>query len=80
MVNVNIGKAAITPTIAASTISAGSQICHHCGAENAPFGFGPPLSPRGRELWACVHHRDQVAALLTPTMENREATLQPRML
>jgi len=38
--------------------------CHVCGVRHPAFGFGPPLTRRGQELWACVAHRDEVHRLL----------------
>jgi hypothetical protein len=55
--------------------------CHICGAANAVFGFGPPLTPRGKELWACnLAHRDQIDRMLTLTAGKPDAPAQRQML
>jgi hypothetical protein len=55
--------------------------CHICGAANAVFGFGPPLTPRGRDLWACdLAHRDQLDRMLTLTASTPDAPLQRQIL
>ena len=38
--------------------------CHVCQAKYPAFGFGPPLTRPGRELWACGPHRDEVERAL----------------
>jgi hypothetical protein len=55
--------------------------CHICGAVNAVFGFGPPLTPKGRELWACnLAHRDQIDRMLTLRASKPDAPAQRQML
>jgi hypothetical protein len=55
--------------------------CSICGAVNAVFGFGPPLTPKGRELWACnLTHRDQIDRMLTLSASKPDTPAQPRML
>jgi hypothetical protein len=39
--------------------------CHICGAKVSPFGFGPPLTRTGVDLWACSAHRLEVERQLT---------------
>ena len=40
--------------------------CHICRCPQPAFGFGPPLTRPGQELWACGQHREAVEALLSP--------------
>jgi len=55
--------------------------CHICGAPNAVFGFGPPLTPKGRDLWACdIAHRDQIDRMLTLTTAVADTPPQRRIL
>ena len=34
--------------------------CHVCGCQYPPFGFAPPMTRPGTELWACQDHKDEV--------------------
>jgi len=36
--------------------------CVVCGGRYPPFGFGPPLTRPGAEIWACGQHRSVVEA------------------
>jgi hypothetical protein len=55
--------------------------CHICGAANAVFGFGPPLTPKGRDLWACdIAHRDQIDRMLKLTTNVPDTPPQRRIL
>jgi hypothetical protein len=38
--------------------------CHVCQGRPAPFGFGPPMTRSGAELWACAAHRAAVEEML----------------
>jgi hypothetical protein len=53
--------------------------CHLCGCRHPSFGFGPPLVPAGRTLWACLAHRHEVDLMLTrensSTAEDRQLRL-----
>lgn len=40
--------------------------CQACRCPQPAFGFGPPLTHPGQELWACSQHREVVEALLSP--------------
>ncbi len=69
-----------TPPAAAADPQA-THRCSICGAENAVFGFGPPLTPKGRELWACnLAHRDQIDRMLTLSASKPAAPAQRQML
>lgn len=37
------------------------RCCVVCGARQPSFGFGPPLTRPGGEVWACRDHRQEVA-------------------
>jgi len=50
--------------------------CHICGAKFPPFGFGPPLTRIGVDLWACSAHRLEVERQLTGA--NRPAMCEDR--
>ena len=41
--------------------------CRVCGAPHPAFGFGPPLTRKGHDLWACGLHRGDVERLLRGT-------------
>lgn len=38
--------------------------CHVCDAPHPSFGFGPPLTRKGHDVWACSLHRAEVKRLL----------------
>jgi len=38
--------------------------CHVCDAPHPGFGFGPPLTRKGHDVWACGPHRAEVQRLL----------------
>ncbi len=71
------------PTPAAPALSDLQEThrCHICGAPNAVFGFGPPLTQRGRDLWACnLAHRDRINRMLTLTASKPDTPAQRQML
>ena len=41
-----------------------ARCCHVCQCRHPPFGFGPPLTRPGDDLWACSEHRAAVDAML----------------
>jgi hypothetical protein len=43
----------------------GARRCHVCQCCDPPFGFGPPLTRPGVELWACAAHRSAVDNMLS---------------
>jgi len=53
--------------------------CHCCGALYPAFGFGPPLTRPGDELWVCGRHRGEIEQMLTeerqPPADNRQRSL-----
>jgi hypothetical protein len=51
-------RAPITGTIAEYE----QRRCVVCGGRYPPFGFGPPLTRPGAEIWACGQHRSVVEA------------------
>lgn len=51
-------RAPITGTIAEYE----QRRCAICGGRYPGFGFGPPLTRPGAEIWACGQHRGEVAA------------------
>lgn len=60
-----------------------SHTCGRCGANVAPFGFGPPHGHRGDTVWACDAHRADADAwharsyrqtLQEPARRERRAT------
>ncbi len=58
-----------------------THCCHICGAPNAVFGFGPPLTPKGRDLRAWdIAHRDQIDRMLTLTTGVADTQPQRRIL
>jgi hypothetical protein len=63
----------------AAMIEYDARRCHVCHANRPPFGFGPPLTAAGRQVWACVEHRETVNLMLTevrrPTDEHQQSTL-----
>jgi len=55
--------------------------CHVCQAPHPPFGFGPPLTRPGRELWACRTHLAAVDGMLSePPRAAVPARRQPGLL
>ena len=53
--------------------------CQACGGKRAHFGFGPPLTPKGQEQWACFAHRLEVEQALNGA-RNRGGPGAPRSL
>lgn len=47
--------------------------CAICGGRYPGFGFGPPLTPRGGDLWACAAHRHKLEARLRSASEGRSS-------
>ena len=55
--------------------------CHICRCPQPAFGFGPPLTRPGQELWACGLHRATVEAMLAPASRlSRDVSGQPSLL
>jgi hypothetical protein len=55
--------------------------CAICGARYPGFGFGPPLTRRGGELWACAAHRHELEARLrSPSAEQGSDAPQTSLL
>jgi hypothetical protein len=51
-------RAAVPGTIAEYEL----RRCVVCDGRYPPFGFGPPLTRPGAEIWACGQHRSLIEA------------------
>lgn len=47
-----------------SVLAYEARRCHVCDAPHPGFGFGPPLTRKGHDIWACGLHRADVGRLL----------------
>ena len=65
------------PSPAARAVDA--RCCQACGGKRAHFGFGPPLTPKRQEQWACFAHRAEVEQALNGA-RNRGGPGAPRSL
>ena len=53
-----------TPTTNPTVLACEARRCHVCSRGRPAFGFGPPLTKSGQELWACGLHRAEVERML----------------
>lgn len=51
-----------------------------CGARYPCFGFGPPLTRPGGELWACSAHRTELAQRLSCSPQRSDDPRQASLL
>jgi hypothetical protein len=54
--------------------------CQVCQSKHPPFGFGLPLTPSGREIWACAKHHETIDRMLTEPLRPKPADLQKTLL
>ena len=54
--------------------------CHICQGPFAPYGFGPPMTRPGVELWACPDHKDELRQALTTEPGRRTDSAQTKLL
>ena len=58
----------------------GARRCHICQGPFSPYGFGPPMTRPGAELWTCPAHRDELRQALTLGPGRRPDPTQARFL
>jgi hypothetical protein len=54
--------------------------CHICRCQHPSFGFGPPLTRPGGEIWACAKHHETVGQMLTEGRRPKPVDQQPTLL
>ena len=54
--------------------------CYSCQGPFAPYGFGPPMTRPGGELWACPNHKDELRQALSTQSERRTDPAQTKLL
>jgi hypothetical protein len=54
--------------------------CAICGARYPCFGFGPPLTRTGGDLWACGAHRAELDQRLSGTFQRVDDPRQASLL
>jgi hypothetical protein len=54
--------------------------CDVCGARYPCFGFGPPLTHPGGEMWACAVHRTELAQRLSGSPQRADDPRQTSLL
>ena len=58
----------------------GARRWHICQEPFAPYGFGPPMTRPGAELWTCQSHRDELRQALILEPGRRPDPTQTRFL
>jgi hypothetical protein len=54
--------------------------CQVCQSKHPPFGYGPPLTPVGHEIWACTRHRETIERMLAEALRPKPADRQQTLL
>ncbi len=58
------GNSAVEQTLVRMMSDIDRRRCQICSCKNPHFGFGPPLTRKGRPIWACFQHYRQVEDML----------------